>query len=267
MINDINVVIHHYDGLRLGGERHWAWRQKNVSAPYWRLYWNKLPGGFVRVGAKEWELEPDTVFLMSPGTVYSTRTVDETCHFYVHFSAGSPLDAVAPGFFPLNDRRLQLQAAETATDCFSDRNSWRTVIGVKSLVMSALLRLPVTSIPPPKQYDPRIQKALVLLEAMREIANRELASQAGMSLNSFLLLFQREIGIPPQTWFRRKRLERACELLHFSEATVEEIAAATGFCDRFHLSRAFKTAYGLGPAGYRRQERLLREAGKAPKTR
>jgi AraC-like DNA-binding protein len=83
-----------------------------------------------------------------------------------------------------------------------------------------------------------------------------------MSLNSFLILFQQETGLPPQAWFRRKRLEQACKRLHFSEVSIEEIAEASGFCDRYHFSRAFKNAYAIGPAEYRQQAKFLRDAGK-----
>ena len=261
MLNDIDVKIHMYDCPVLGGERHWDWLQKNISASYWRLYWNKMPGAFIQVGGAEHELTPDSVFLMSPGTIYSTRTVSEVEHFYVHFSAGAPLDSVEPALFQFRDNHLPALGFETLTAFFADRYSWRTVIAVKILVMSALLELQDAVVPPLKQFDPRIQKVLDVFDPGRNISNRELARRLGMSLNSFLILFQQETGFPPQAWFRRKRLELACKLLHFSELSIEEIAEASGFCDRYHLSRTFKRAYATGPAEYRHQARLLRDAG------
>lgn len=262
MFTDINVNIHMYDFPSLGGKLHWDWRQNNISASYWRLYWNRTPGAFVRVDNKEQELTPDSVFLMSPGTVYSTRTASEVEHFYVHFSAGAPFDAVRPALFKLQDKSLIKLVKGVLTAFFIDRYSWRAVIAVKTLVTSALLRLPEAAVPPLKQFDPRIKRLMELLDSNSNLSNREIARLAGMSLNSFLMLFQHETGVPPQSWLRRKRLERSCELLHFSEASIEEIAETTGFCDRYHFSRAFKKAYALGPAEYRQQARLLRDAGK-----
>ena len=262
MFTDINVTIHMYDCPLLGGEMHWDWIQSNISASYWRLYWNKAPGAFVKIGDTEQELTPDSVFLMSPGTAYSTRAVSEVEHFYVHFSVGAPLDCVASALFQLRGHRLLALASGALAAFFADRYSWRTVIAVKTLVMSALLELRDDVVPQLKQFDTRIQQALNLLDAGSNISNRELARQAGMSLNSFLILFQRETGLPPQEWFRRKRLEQACKRLHFSEASIEEIAETAGFCDRYHFSKAFKKAYAIGPAEYRQQVRLLRDAGK-----
>ena len=38
--------------------------------------------------------------------------------------------------------------------------------------------------------------------------------------------------------------------------SIEQIAAATGFCDRNHFSRAFKRYYQIPPAEYRRNVQL-----------
>jgi transcriptional regulator GlxA family with amidase domain len=82
-----------------------------------------------------------------------------------------------------------------------------------------------------------------------------------MSVNSFLRLFRAETGETPQNWSRQKRLENACRLLQFSSETVERIAELSGFCDRYHFSRVFKSKYGSGPAGHRRRARMLMEGG------
>ena len=52
---------------------------------------------------------------------------------------------------------------------------------------------------------------------------------------------------------RARRIELAGVLLHNSAKKIEEIAAATGFCDRYHFSRVFKRLRGMGPAEFRRR--------------
>lgn len=262
MFTDINVTLHMYECPVLGGTQHWDWRQNHNSAPFWRLYWNRTPGAFVTVDNTEWSLTPDYVFLMSPGTFYSSRTENEVEHFYVHFSADSPFDAVAPGLFQFDSKLLQALATEAVSSFMTDRFDWRTVFKIKVMVMSALLHLQDETVPPQKQYDVRIKGALALMNSNYNICNRKLAAHVGMSLNSFLTLFQNETNMTPQAWLRRKRLDHACEMLHFSKTSIEEIAEMVGFCDRFHFSRAFKNAYAMGPAEYRQQAQFLRDAGK-----
>ena len=74
-----------------------------------------------------------------------------------------------------------------------------------------------------------------------------------MSKNAFMRLFKAQYGLTPHTVIQRKRIEKACIMLHFSNASIEQIAEATGFCDRFHFSRTFKHIQGIAPAAFRRQ--------------
>jgi transcriptional regulator GlxA family with amidase domain len=80
-----------------------------------------------------------------------------------------------------------------------------------------------------------------------------------MGENAFIRLFSSQIGKPPQQYYREKRIERACWLLNNSKASIEQIANETGFVDRYHFSKVFKTSTGETPASYRR----LRQKGKA----
>jgi len=47
------------------------------------------------------------------------------------------------------------------------------------------------------------------------------------------------------------RLEEACVALHYGDASIEEVAEKTGFCDRAYFSRIFRARMGIAPARYR----------------
>ncbi len=258
----MNVNIHLCDCVTLGGEKKWDWEQNCVSAPYWRFYWNKRNGAFIRISGKRIELSPDSVYLMAPSTVYDSWTEAMTEHFYVHFSADAPLSDVSTGIFRLKNELLLSLAAETALCFLRNRESWDTDFRIRILLMKSLLSLPSGTVPIQKQYDPRISRAFEIINSDSSASNRSIAKQIGMSVNSFLALFKKEMGDSPQKWLRRKRLELACEKLHFSEMTIEEIAELCGFCDRYHFSRFFKQTYGVGPSLYRRQGRILQDTGR-----
>ena len=58
-----------------------------------------------------------------------------------------------------------------------------------------------------------------------------------------------------QHWWlgtRRQRVERACVLLHATGNSIEQIAEATGFCDRYHFTRVFTRLRGVSPAAFRK---------------
>ena len=48
------------------------------------------------------------------------------------------------------------------------------------------------------------------------------------------------------------RLSRAAVLLQRSNASLAEVADATGFANAYHLSRRFRAAYGVPPGRFRR---------------
>ena len=52
------------------------------------------------------------------------------------------------------------------------------------------------------------------------------------------------------------RMNRAAELLKFSETSVGEIGKLVGYPNQLHLSRAFKNVFGTPPTEWRKENRL-----------
>jgi transcriptional regulator GlxA family with amidase domain len=79
----------------------------------------------------------------------------------------------------------------------------------------------------------------------------QLAALMFLSPGHFSELFSREVGIPPATYLRRLRLERAQTLLRTTALSATEIAQQSGFNDLAQLSRAFRTVFNTTPSTYR----------------
>jgi AraC family transcriptional regulator len=80
----------------------------------------------------------------------------------------------------------------------------------------------------------------------------DLASLCGLSRSHFAAAFKQTLGMPSHRWLMMQRLSRAKELLCKTKAPISQIAAECGFADQAHLTRVFKKAFGVGPAGWRR---------------
>jgi AraC-like DNA-binding protein len=80
-----------------------------------------------------------------------------------------------------------------------------------------------------------------------------IADQTGMSYETFRKRFAKLAGTTPGNYRVRKRIDRACDLLHRPEATICSVAEACGFCDEFHFSKRFKQLVGLSPTEFRRR--------------
>jgi transcriptional regulator GlxA family with amidase domain len=130
-----------------------------------------------------------------------------------------------------------------------------------SVICSSLLRINFNELKSLKKPDARIGKALELLNRNLSSlqSNETLAENIGMSVNGFIRLFMNEVGTTPQKYSRRKRIEKASILLHFTDKKIDEIANETGFLDRYHFSRAFKEITNYSPAEFRKRSISCRQ--------
>ena len=84
-----------------------------------------------------------------------------------------------------------------------------------------------------------------------ELSVNALAERVHLNGNYFSKLFTTQVGISPQRYIARLRMEKAKELLRYTELAVGEIAIAVGMADALYFSRAFKQYTGLSPSAYR----------------
>lgn len=103
----------------------------------------------------------------------------------------------------------------------------------------------------------RLHAAFLLLQerVSRGISNAELASTAGMSVNRFTKEFLRSYGTTPNKYLQIMRVNHAAHRLQQTDESLDSVAEEVGFCDRFHLSKAFRRIRGISPAAFRRGHR------------
>jgi AraC-like DNA-binding protein len=47
-------------------------------------------------------------------------------------------------------------------------------------------------------------------------------------------------------------VEKACNLLHHSDLSIDQIASACGFSDRYYFTRVFSKTMAASPGAYRK---------------
>jgi AraC-like DNA-binding protein len=77
----------------------------------------------------------------------------------------------------------------------------------------------------------------------------ELAHEAGLSRFQLLRGFARAYGLPPHAYLLQCRLSRARRLIAKGQG-LADAAAASGFADQSHMSRAFRRFLGVTPGAY-----------------
>lgn len=86
----------------------------------------------------------------------------------------------------------------------------------------------------------------------RRLTVRGMARDLGVSPVRLSRAFRRTMGESIGDCVRRLRVERVCERLQTSDASLAMLASQTGFSDQSHLTRVFKRATGFTPGQYRR---------------
>ena len=237
------------------------WTFSNVSAPYWRFYWFANAGGEISYAKKTIALGPESFTLIPPNTCFSTRAHTAFAQFYVHFSAAFPFDRVRQDIytFPISEHfHGRIAALEKTLSAQNEDMHFRLMLF--SLIYEGLLEIPRSAfIAADVEYDPRIVKIIELLDKNTSwvFSNEELAAKVNMSVNGFIRLFSAETGTPPLQYSRRKRVEKACLLLHFTRKSIDEIARKTGFNDRYYFSRVFRQVTGYSPAAFKKIEKAM----------
>jgi AraC family transcriptional activator of mtrCDE len=100
----------------------------------------------------------------------------------------------------------------------------------------------------------RIGPALEHIEKhhVDELVVSDLAAACGMPERTFCRQFAEAMGEPPLRFLNRYRIERACERLGSSDASVLEIALAVGFGSLAAFNRQFRAVTGRTPGEWRR---------------
>jgi AraC-like DNA-binding protein len=111
--------------------------------------------------------------------------------------------------------------------------------------------------------DARAPEPLLAVERARNyLQNRptqsvtlpEVGAIAGVTISHLVRSFSKAVGLPPRSYHAQVRLARARRLLGEGKSATW-VAYECGFADQSHLSRRFRTHYGLTPGAFQEQSR------------
>jgi len=98
-----------------------------------------------------------------------------------------------------------------------------------------------------------IKKSIKFIEMnyTSTISIESLARYVGLNKNYFSTIFSELLGIPPQEYLIKYRVNRACKLLCNKDLTISEISRSVGYDDPLGFSKMFKHIKGVSPKAYR----------------
>ncbi|MFT3780523.1 MAG: AraC family transcriptional regulator [Nibricoccus sp.] len=244
-----------------------TWESPDHCAPFWRLYWHNKPGGEISVADKTVPIKPGHVVLIPPNTHFSSRLRRPVRQLFVHFLVEPRFRGKAGVVFQFRTaKELATLCRNVAEQITTDAASLRASLLAQMLVASALLNISDGEWAQ-RFEDSRVTGAVDLIAGAypSRIANTTLAKRARMHPSAFIRLFRQCTGHTPLGYLTNLRLEEACNMLHYDEASLEEIAAKTGFGERGYFTRVFSRDMNCSPAKYRKLVNVsqrLRPSGK-----
>lgn len=126
---------------------------------------------------------------------------------------------------------------------------------------SEAIRSLISSLFTPTVYN---LKEFVESQILHNLSLQEMAILYGTSLSSFKREFAKAYGCSPAKYFKRRKLERAAQLLTHGDDRISEVAFACGFNEVAHFSRSFQEQYGLTPTQYRKSKYWTDGIGNSP---
>ncbi len=183
-------------------------------------------------------------------------------HMFIHFTLGYPFDTISPEIFQFEVTKDQQQLIHSITEQliygkvkFDQTGS----LELYSFLFSLLHQIPGNAWRN-RILDARVIKGILHMDeniAEIEIANASLAEIGGMSVNAYARIFKEQTGYSPRKYLLKMRVEKACNLLHHSDLSIEQIASGCGFSDRYYFTRIFTRTMSVSPGVYRRNGVLV----------
>lgn len=114
------------------------------------------------------------------------------------------------------------------------------------------LQLTLQSATPELNIEEKLRLALCG-DLDKDFTIREYAAKHNLTSEHLIRLFRKKFGTTPQAYRLARKMEEARRLLVYSELSVKEIAAMTGFADQYSFSHSFKKHCGKSPRYFRQQ--------------
>ena len=98
-----------------------------------------------------------------------------------------------------------------------------------------------------------MREALNYIEGnyMHDLSIEEIADASGLNRSYFSRIFKETFSLSPQRFLLQYRMNKAAELLKYSQLSINAVSSSVGYENQLHFSRAFKNVFAVSPSEYR----------------
>lgn len=233
------------------------------------IWLNTTGGEYYNHRGNSYILQPDNFGIIAPGEVHENYACDDKARSLITFY----LDPEKVEDIGAQFEGSKSGKAEFRTNIYEDTESLQGLIGLHQLLNSshsileresAFLEIFVQLI---KRHGvsrvceekigaerSRVAQIIELFHAHldEDLSLEVIAARFECTPYHLIRFFKKAVGLSPHAYLIQLRVEAARQLLNQGHSIVEA-ALETGFTDQSHLTRHFKTKFGLPPGTYRQQ--------------
>lgn len=224
------------------------------------------------LGREEYDIRPDTLFLIKPGWEHGLvnesegvlKTLD--MKFLLHDSGLDNMLNNAGNVYPGADSAFRVIFENIRSEGIRRRPFFRDMSREHLLQMIyMLLRYDSeTHSPDKRQEDIVIQDRAdagdrimeyIRNHYMEDVSLKEVSEKLGYNMSYICQIFRKNHNTTPIKYLYHYRVEKACELMIYSDYSLKQISEMTGFKSIHHFSRVFREQKGISPGQFCRMER------------
>jgi AraC family transcriptional regulator len=269
---DMNIIdeLIEYVDLRINNCGHMTheagWSEEKVHPDYdlWYIMSGEVTIDYLN--KKSTAYEGDIVFF-NPGVPYSAYCLSEQCtHIYIHFDfpLGQRFNILNEfdlmGVIPHRYLEKEGTLFRNIFDDYKAKDHMASLMlkGYFLILLARILAIPQKNHSEYKQsfqqtkHFTKLKPVLQYIEEhiSENVSPEYLADMIGMSPKYFYTFFKKNIGLTPQNYMTKIKMNRARDLLYERELTVKEIAYQLGFTDPYTFSKIFKRLHKISPSKF-----------------
>lgn len=218
--------------------------------------------GTYHVDDKTYEVEAGMMFAVFESSVvsYSADPDDPWEYYWVGFNGAdaerlmklSPLCKASPVLNTEDSAGFQAALLSIYSSAGSNPAAEARMVGQLYLFLSRLISLSPDVAKQPSSGAQYIENALKFIRYnySNHIDICDIARSIGISRSHLYRIFVKHLGMPPNEYLAKFRINEACALLRGSGLSIGEIANSVGFDDQLYFSRVFKKQKGVAPSRY-----------------
>jgi AraC-like DNA-binding protein/quercetin dioxygenase-like cupin family protein len=227
--------------------------------------------GTFKVGDKEYALDKNQAFLITPGIVthYQADVDNPWVYCWIGFNGIKAYSMLKDGYFTQKSPVLHYDSTCLIPKYMEEILNTEVKYPGSSLKRKALLYLIISEIQrinaslhteeqAANHKRVYVDKAVSFIERnySRNISVMDIVKYVGLDRSYFSSLFKKSMDISPQGYLVNFRMKKTAGLLMYTDLMIGDIARSVGYNDPLCFSRVFKKVMGSSPLYYRMNDKV-----------